>query len=257
MKLNFKKFGTGQPLIILHGLFGSLDNWQTLGKQFAENFTVFLVDQRNHGQSPHSKEWNYEVMVDDLMELMKDENIENPIVIGHSMGGKTAMLFAVRNPGILRKLIVADMAPKYYEPHHQQIIQALTAVDFDKVKSRKEVEEILFKYIKDLGTMQFLLKNIYWEDLENKILGWRFNLEVISENIKTVGMAIPENKPAEHLPALFIRGGKSDYIQDKDKESIKKIFPLAEIKTIENAGHWVHAEAPAEFYNMVIQFIAY
>lgn len=254
MKLNFKKLGTGQPLIILHGLFGSLDNWQTLGKQFAEKFTVYLVDQRNHGQSPHSDEWNYQVMADDLDELIIDQNIENPVVLGHSMGGKTAMLYAVQKPTKLDKLIVADMAPKQYEPHHQSILNALNAVDFNKITSRKEAEDILSEYIKDFGTKQFLLKNLYWKDVENKKLAWRFNLDIISKKIETVGEAIPNNKASNNLPALFIKGSKSDYITKNDFENIKEIFPNAEIKTIENAGHWIHAEAPEEFYQMVVQF---
>ncbi|MDQ3191316.1 MAG: alpha/beta fold hydrolase [Bacteroidota bacterium] len=254
MKLNFKKSGTGQPLIILHGLFGSLDNWQTLGKQFAVKFTVFLVDQRNHGQSPHSDKWNYQVMADDLDEFITMENIKDPIVVGHSMGGKTAMLHAVQNPKKIKKLIVADMAPRQYEPHHEQILAALNAVDFDKISSRKEAEDILAEYINDFGTKQFLLKNLYWKDVENKKLSWRFNLEAISNNIEDVGKAIPQDKPAKNLPVLFIRGGKSNYVTERDNDSIKKIFPTAEIKTIENAGHWLHAEAPEEFYQMVIEF---
>lgn len=256
MKLHFKKQGTGQPLIILHGLFGSLDNWQTLGKHFAENFTVYLVDQRNHGQSPHSDEWNYQVMADDLNEFISDQNINNPIVLGHSMGGKTAMLFAVQKPDNLDKLIVADMAPKRYEPHHHQILKALLAVDLDKISSRKEAEDILSEYIKDFGTKQFLLKNLYWKDVENKKLAWRFNLNAISKNIEAVGEGIEINKSINNLPALFIRGGKSDYVTENDYGLIKEIFPDAEIKTIEDAGHWLHAEAPEEFYKIVFQFAA-
>jgi esterase len=253
MKLNFKKSGSGQPLIILHGLFGSLDNWQTLAKQFSEKFTTYIVDQRNHGQSPWSDEWTYQAMVDDLLELIEQEGIEKPIILGHSMGGKTAMLFAVQHPEKLEKLIVADIAPRKYELHHQKILEALYAVDVDNITSRKEAEDKISQHINDFGTKQFLLKNLYWKDIEAKKLAWRFNLDVISENIERIGMAIPENDPAYGLPALFIRGDKSQYITDRDGELIKKIFPEAELKTIEGAGHWLHAEKPTEFYEMVVE----
>ncbi|HET6245506.1 MAG: alpha/beta fold hydrolase [Bacteroidetes bacterium] len=255
MKLNFKKLGSGKPLIILHGLFGSLDNWQTIGKQFAEKFTVYLVDQRNHGQSPHNVAWDYQVMVDDLDDLIHDENIQKPILIGHSMGGKTAMLYANQKPEKIAGLVVVDIAPKQYDPHHEHILKALNAVDLDKITTRKEAEDILSDYIKDSGTKQFLLKSLYWNDLENKKLDWRFNRKVISENIATAGLGIQFHKPLTGFAVLFIAGGKSDYITEKDHDFIKKMFPEAEIKTIENAGHWVHAEAPVDFYSIVFEFI--
>jgi esterase len=254
MKLNFKKSGSGPPLIILHGLFGSLDNWQTLARQFSEHFTTYIVDQRNHGQSPHSDEWTYQAMSDDLLELMEDENLENVLLLGHSMGGKTAMLFAVQHPEKLHKLMVADIAPRKYTPHHQNIIEALKAVDIDNISSRKEAEDRISAHITDFGTKQFLLKNIYWKDLEAKRLDWRFNLEVISENIEKVGMSIPDDKPAAHLPTLFIRGENSNYIHDSDMDLILRIFPEATLKTMKGAGHWLHAEKPEEFHNLVMDF---
>jgi esterase len=254
MKLNFKKSGEGKALIILHGLFGSLDNWQTLAKRFAENFTVYIVDQRNHGQSPHSEEWTYEAMVEDLNELVEDEQLEKPVILGHSMGGKTAMLFALKYPEKLKKLIVADIAPRKYAPHHSSIIEALLAVDLDNISSRKEAEDTLSERINDFGTKQFLLKNLYWKDVENKKLAWRFNLNVIAEKISEVGVGIPEDKSVE-LPALFIKGKNSNYITKEDETIILKIFPKAEIKAIEKAGHWVHAEQPEDFYNAVMDFV--
>jgi esterase len=254
MKLNFKKSGQGQPLIILHGLFGSLDNWQTLARQFSEHFTTYIVDQRNHGQSPQSEEWTYEAMVNDLVELIEDENIKQPVILGHSMGGKIAMFFAVQHPELLDKLIVADIAPRKYEPHHDKIIEALYAVDVENISSRKEAEDRLSQHINDFGTKQFLLKNLYWKDVEAKKLDWRFNLEVIAKNIEKIGMAVPDNKPAEDLSTLFIGGSNSNYIQEKDHQTIKKVFPKAEIKTIDGAGHWLHAEKPQEFFELVKDF---
>lgn len=165
MKLFYRKFGQGQPLIILHGLFGQSDNWNSLAKQFSEQgYEVYIVDQRNHGLSPHSDEWNYKVMSDDLLELIQDHQLNNVILIGHSMGGKTVMQFALEHEHLLDKLIVADIAPKYYPLHHQVVLQALEAVDFKTVKTRREAEEIMGRYISDFGTKQFLLKNIYWKD---------------------------------------------------------------------------------------------
>jgi esterase len=254
MQLNFKKSGSGEPLVILHGLFGSLDNWQSLGRQFSEDFTVYLVDQRNHGQSPHSEEWSYELMVEDLENFFKEHHIENPILLGHSMGGKTAMFYAVKHPGKLKKLIVADIAPRAYKPHHQQVLDALFAVDVKNISSRKEAEDRISALISDFGTKQFLLKNLYWEDIENKKLAWRFNLDVISKNIADIGKAVPDNSVVENLPILFLRGSNSNYISDNDQEMINKIFPEAEIKTIEGAGHWLHAEKPTEFYQAVLGF---
>lgn len=196
MKLFYRKSGQGQPLIILHGLFGQNDNWGTLGRQFAEQgFEVYLVDLRNHGLSPHSDVWNYQVMSDDILELINDNNLKQVILMGHSMGGKVAMQFAIQHPELLDKLIVVDIAPKYYPPHNLDVLNALNAVDFSIVKSRKEVESILSETLTDFGTKQFLLKNIYWK--ENTELDWRFNLKVITKLIENVGEAIPLGKRTE------------------------------------------------------------
>lgn len=256
MKLHFRKIGEGQPLIILHGLFGSSDNWQTLGKYFAEQgFATYLVDQRNHGRSPHSDEWNYRVMSDDLKELIEDEKLEKPIIVGHSMGGKTSMQFAIDHPGMLSKLVVADISPRKYNRTQSDVAQALLVVDLDSVKSRKEAEDILNEGINDNGTKQFLLKNLYWKEGTEQ-LAWRFNLEVIAENIAAAseGLNIAPCKTCE-VPALFLRGDRSDYITDKDNEEIKRIFPNSTVQTIANSGHWIHAEQPTAFFKAVIDFI--
>ncbi len=252
MKLFYRKFGQGQPLIILHGLFGQCDNWNTLAKQFAENgFEVYIVDLRNHGLSPHSDVWNYQVMSDDILELMQDNQLQNVILLGHSMGGKVAMEFAVNQSKYLKKLIVVDIAPKQYPVHHQIIIEALQAVDFSVVKTRKEVEEILSKSIFDLGTKQFLLKNIYWKTETE--LAWRFNLKVIAEQIENVGKELTADTICT-ISTLFIRGEKSNYILDDDLNSIQDIFPHYQLATITGAGHWVHAEKPKAFFECVMKF---
>jgi pimeloyl-ACP methyl ester carboxylesterase len=253
MKLYVRKYGSGQPMIILHGLFGQSDNWNSLAKQFGENgFEVYVADQRNHGLSPHSEEWNYQVMSDDLHELIRDNKLEKVVLIGHSMGGKTVMQFALQHPEEVDKLIVVDIAPKPYPPQHRSVVEGLKAVDFNSVKTRKEVEAILTAYIDDPGTKQFLLKNVYWK--ENGLLDWRFNLKVIVEKMENVGEPITADSSVD-VPALFIRGANADYILDEDIDGIQEFFPRSMLETIAGAGHWVHAEKPKEFFECVMGFV--
>ena len=253
MKLFYRKFGSGQPLIILHGLFGQSDNWNTLAKKFAEQgFEVYVVDLRNHGLSPHSEVWNYQVMSEDILELINDNNLQNIILLGHSMGGKVAMRFAVQHQDLLDKLIVVDIAPKYYHQTNQDVLEALNSVDLSIVKTRKEVEIILSKYITDYGTKQFLLKNLYWKP--NNDLDWRFNLKIITEEFENIGEATPTDKVC-NTPALFIRGEKSNYILDDDFNLMQEIFPFSILETIANGGHWVHSEKSKEFFECVMKFI--
>lgn len=254
MKLAYREFGSGQPLIILHGLFGQSDNWNTLAKRFAENgFRVFTVDQRNHGLSPHSDVWSYEAMAEDLREFIDDHQLVNPILLGHSMGGKTVMFFEMLFPGIANKIIVADIAPKVYEPHHDLVLKALNAVDFTEINTRKDAENIMSEYITDFGTKQFLLKNIYWKEDESKQMAWRFNLPVICNEYNNVSVNIPDG--ISDVDTLFVRGEKSNYVLDSDLQNIEKHFPKYKLTTIPNAGHWVHAEKPEEFFNSVLEFI--
>lgn len=241
--------GEGQPLIIMHGVFGSGDNWQTLGRKWADEYEVHLLDMRNHGKSPHSDEFSYELMADDLLEYLDQHEIEKPLIIGHSMGGKVGMQFAVLNDVRVGKLVVADIAPKPYKPHHDQILDALNDLDLDNIDSRSEAEE-KFK-IKDEGTRQFLLKSLYWK--EKGQLAWRFNLPVITREVEKVGEALPPQAIFQG-PTLFVRGGKSWYIKDEDMEEIEAHFPSANLETVEGAGHWLHAEKPKEFYKVVSEF---
>lgn len=253
MKLFYRKFGQGQPLIILHGLFGQSDNWNTLAKQFAETgFEVYTVDLRNHGLSPHSDVWNYTVMSEDILELVNDNDLQNIILLGHSMGGKVAMQFAIQHPELLDKLIVVDIAPKYYPPRNKEVLLALNSVDLNIVKTRKEIEQILSEHITDFGTRQFLVKNIFWK--ENADLDWRFNLKVITEEFQNTGEATPRGTVCDVL-TLFIRGGESNYILDEDIDLIQDIFSSSILENIPNAGHWVHAEKPKEFFDCVMKYI--
>lgn len=251
MKLHYRILGEGQPLIILHGLFGSADNWQTLAKGFAEKNKVVLVDMRNHGHSPHTDEMNYDAMAEDIYELIQEENLENSILMGHSMGGKAAMYFAQKHEELLDKLIIVDMGLKKYPPHHQIIFDALLSLDFDQIKTRKEAEEQLKKTITDFGVLQFLLKNIYWTEREK--LDFRFNLHVLYREIEEILEAVPPGKVS--VNTLFIRGEKSNYILEDDYNSIHEQFLNCDIKTILGAGHWVHAEKPKEFYQTIIDYI--
>ncbi len=251
MQLNYKKLGEGEPLVILHGLFGMLDNWFMLGKKFAENFTVYLIDLRNHGQSPHSTDWNYKVMSDDLLEFFDEHNIEEANIIGHSMGGKTAMYFAGEHTERVKKLVVVDIAPRFYPLHHDTILDALLSIDLENLTSRNEADTMLSKYISDFGTKQFLLKNLARKENDNTKFEWKFNLPVIAENIHEVGV---ETNGGSSVLTLFIRGENSNYINNSDESEIMKLYPNSEIVSI-NSGHWVHTEKPEEFYNSVMKFM--
>ncbi|MEO9803293.1 MAG: alpha/beta fold hydrolase [Reichenbachiella sp.] len=249
--LNYKRFGEGQPLIILHGFLGSLDNWLTLAKKFSENFDVILIDQRNHGKSFHSNEFGYEVMVADLEQLIDHLKLEDPILLGHSMGGKTVMQYAAFYPQQIDKLIVADIGPKAYPVHHDQILRGLQEIPIDKIDSRQDADEILSKYVEFASTRVFLLKN-----LKRTFDGfdWKMNLPVLTKKINEVGKPLIYHLPIE-TETLFIRGGSSGYIPDEDWEDIEEIFSNANLVTVENAGHWLHAENPQRFYELVTNFL--
>lgn len=252
MKLSYRESGEGKPIIILHGLFGSSDNWLSIARELENEYKVYLVDQRNHGSSPHDDDFTYEAMAADLADFLKEHSIEDPVIIGHSMGGKTAMQFALSYPELLRKLVVVDIAPRYYAPHHQTILEGLQSIDVENLESRREADKALANYVKELGVRQFLLKNLG----RNSQGGyeWKMNLPVISEKIENVGQAIEGNTPFEK-PVLFINGAASDYLTEKDEEMIYKLFPQATIQAIQGAGHWVHAEKPEEFTEVVRAFV--
>ncbi len=259
MQLFFRELGEKHKpkIIILHGLLGSSDNWLTLSKQLAGDYHVFLLDQRNHGQSPHSEEWSYASMVDDLGEFMQNNGIitpQNPKIclIGHSMGGKTAMFFAGIYPECVEKLVIVDIAPRYYPPHHHHILQAMQSLDLANIPSRKDAE-LHFEYAGlDMGTRQFIMKNLY-RTPENTWI-WRVNLKIIAKKIENVGEQLPEN--LQFLgKTLFIKGENSNYIQTSDTTSIQTHFPNAKIHTIAQAGHWVHAEKPQETLVLLQDFL--
>ncbi len=252
MKLFFRHQGKGKPLIILHGLLGSSDNWHSLGKLFAETFSVYLIDQRNHGQSPHSDEFNYKVLSEDLEEFIKENQIEKPHVIGHSMGGKTAMNFAVKNPGLVDKLIVVDIVPKTYVVKHDLLIEGMKAIPLGEITSRSEAEVSLARYEPDSAVRQFLLKNLA-RTPDGKFT-WKVNLSAIDTHLQEIGEGMVY-KGVFAGPTMFINGRKSEYFKPGDEDFIKTIFPNANFVTLDT-GHWVQAENPQEFSKLVLDFLS-
>ncbi|WP_339875953.1 alpha/beta fold hydrolase [uncultured Algoriphagus sp.] len=251
MELNFKKLGTGKPLIILHGLFGSADNWFSISKELKDIFTLYLIDQRNHGDSPQSDEWNYQVMVEDLKEIMDNEGLEKAFLMGHSMGGKTAMNFALKYSDKVEKLIVADIAPRYYAVHHQRILEGLNSLDLEAIGSRKEADDQLAEYVPNLGERQFLLKSL---GRGSDGFQWKINLAVITEKINEVGQALPDGKSYSG-PTLFLAGSNSSYIQQSDLDDIDRFFPNNTVEFIADAGHWLHAEQPDAVVDEIRRFL--
>lgn len=255
MTLNFKEYGKGTPLVILHGLFGSLDNWFSLSKAFADTHHVFLVDQRNHGQSPHTESHTYAQMADDLYGFFQEHGLKDAVLMGHSMGGKTAMTFASEHPELLRKLIVVDMGVKQFGVRHDLIIRSMQALDLEHISSRSEAEEEL-KHLLDEeeSVIQFLLKNIYRKKHKDgsATYAWRFNLDVLADEIEEMGMAV---RKGADMPTLFLHGTRSDYVTEADKDRILNLFPNAMFRSL-NTGHWIHAQDPEGFVNEVKHFIS-
>lgn len=246
--------GEGKPLLIIHGFLGMSDNWKSFGSLYAaEGFQVHMLDLRNHGRSFHSEDFSYALMAKDVFDYCQERQLTNINVIGHSMGGKVAMLLATTHPELVEKLIVADIGPKYYAPHHQDILAGLNAVDFSEQPDRNQVEETLYPYIPDFGTRQFLMKNLYWQ--EPGQLAFRFNLPVFNAKIEVIGEALPAENHFDK-PTLFIRGGHSKYILDTDLPNIQKHFPNYKLATIPNVGHWLHAENPKLFFEETARFLS-
>ncbi len=252
MELNYKEFGQGEPVIILHGLFGTSDNWQTLAKKLAEHYSVYILDLRNHGRSPHEDEFNYKVMAKDLKDFMESHWIYSARIIGHSMGGKVAMQFATDHPDMVEKLVIVDIANESYKGGHEVIFNALLGLDLEKIENRKEADAFLATQIEDFGVRQFLLKNLTRSKAGNYI--WKMNLPVIYENYQAILSKI-EGEEEFDGATLFIKGGLSKYITETNFETTKDFFPNAKLETIENVGHWVHAEAPKELLEILEKFL--
>ncbi len=253
MILYSKIEGSGKPLLILHGFLGMSDNWKTLGSQYsADGFEVHMIDLRNHGRSFHSEEFTYQAMADDILQYCNHHGLKEIFLMGHSMGGKVAMLFAAQHPEYVSKLIVADIGPQSYRPHHDEILQALASVDFKKVDQRQDVDELLSSGVPDLGTRQFLMKSLYWK--EPGKLAYRFNLDAFLKNRDIIGDALPENATFDK-PTMFISGENSKYVESEDHPLIKTHFPDVRFEVIKNAGHWLHAENPKDYFASTTAFL--
>lgn len=251
MNLFFRTVGEGPPLIILHGLFGSADNWRPLANRFAKFRKVYLVDQRNHGMSPHDYEFSYEAMVNDLLLFIKQHDIIRPDILGHSMGGKVAMFFSVKYPDQVNKIIVVDIAPKAYPVRHKAILDGLKTLRIEDILTRQEVDDVLAEFIDSARLRQFLLKNLKRNDHSFE---WKMNLDVIYDKVSNLSIGLKDNDRFSH-ETLFIRGSASDYVLNSDLEAISSHFPKAELVTIEDASHWVHVEEPDALCNSVKQFL--
>jgi len=253
MILHSQIIGTGTPFLILHGFLGMSDNWKSLGKRFAaQGYQMHLIDQRNHGRSFHDPVFSYQAMTADLLLYCEHHNLDQVVLLGHSMGGKTAMEFAVAHPERVTKLIIADIAPRHYDEHHQDVLKGLGLLDLSIINSRAKADQVLANYIKEPGLRLFLLKNLYW--IEKKQLALRVNLPVVTKEISQVGKALAITAVFDK-ETLFVRGENSGYITLLDETSIQKQFPKSQIKTVSNAGHWLHAENPEQFHQIVVDFL--
>lgn len=263
-KLNFKHFGQGEPLIILHGLYGSSDNWVSIARELMDFFSVYIVDLRNHGASPHLPEHNYQLMTDDLLEFMNDQQIYSAHLLGHSMGGKVAMFFTAYNPERVKKLVVVDISPRSYTitsgdnqvTDHQNILKTIKSIDIQKITNRQDVDEQMANTIKSERIRQFLLKNLHRN--KDKSFSWKINVDVLAESLPQVLVGIEDEADGLQdfrYATLFIRGGNSGYIRDIDEDLIHQLFRNASIVTIPNTSHWVHAEAPEAFLYEVKNFL--
>lgn len=255
MDLNYKTFGQGEPLVILHGMFGTLDNWQTVGKQLAEDFTVNIVDQRNHGRSPHNELIDYPSMSEDLRHFLESHWMFKAHIMGHSMGGKTAMQFALDHPDMVDKLVVVDIAPKRYPGGHEKILEALLALDLNQIEDRKDAEDFLKKRLPNEkeSTILFLMKNL--SRTKEGSFEWKMNFQAIYNHYEDILDKVKGNTPFKG-DTLFLRGEHSKYILDDDWDAILQLFPNAELETIKNAGHWVHADQPEALLDSVRLFLA-
>lgn len=268
MDLFFREEGNGFPVVIVHGLYGSSDNWLTVGKKLSAHYKVYMIDQRNHGRSPNSDDHSYETLKEDLAGFFDQHHLQKAILIGHSMGGKTAMAFAADYPERIEKLVIVDISPKDYftlndESQyylHKSIMEAMLELDFSRMESRKDIENYLSERIDNLSIVQFLLKNVHRKK-ENHQFEWRINIKVLYENLDEIISGVNERwfedrRPIFNYPVLFIKGENSKYIQTEDYTSIKQIYPDALIKVIPDAGHWLHAEQPQLFMEVLEQFMA-
>lgn len=252
MQLNYKQIGQGPHVILIHGLFGSLENLNVIAKPLSEHFCVTNVDLRNHGLSPHSDEMDYNTMASDIVELMVTLNIEKAHIVGHSMGGKVAMQLALTHPELVDKLVVLDIAPVSYPARHTQILAALNIIKNADISDRKQADLLMQPYINELGVRQFLLKSLYKNDDGQFV--WRFNLSVLDKKYSIITDNINANNSCL-CETLFIKGNDSDYILAEHREAINALFKNVSAKIIHGAGHWLHAQKPQAVNKAINDFL--
>lgn len=252
MEFHHRTYGAGPPLIVLHGLLGSLDNWTTLARRWGKHFQVWTFDARNHGRSFHDPRMDYAAMADDLLQFMNRHGIATAHLLGHSMGGKTAMQFALTHPARVERLIVVDVAPRAYERHHDRILDALLGVEPARLAGRAEADEALARTIPEGATRQFLLKNLVRR--EEGGFRWKMNLAVIAGSYEALLESVGTGGRFDG-PVLFVRGGRSSSVGDTDIPRILELFPRAVVATLAGAGHWVHVDAPDELSRVILPFL--
>ncbi|RMJ02588.1 Esterase YbfF [Marinobacter litoralis] len=259
VELNHRISGQGEPLILLHGLFGSLENLGGVARRLEDGWHIHGLDQRNHGSSPHTDEMTYPAMASDVVAYMDAQGIDKAHLLGHSMGGKVAMQVALSYPERVLGIIVADISPVSYQPRHDAILEGMKNLDLRGVKSRTEADSRLAEYVETPGVRQFLLKNlerIPKDEIEQDdlLFRWRLNLPVIDASYSNLSAA-PEGDGPYDGAVLFIKGADSAYIQTKHQDTIQTLFPNAELKIIEGTGHWLHAEKADTFATLCRQFL--
>ena len=263
MKLFYRKYGEGPPLMILHGLYGSSDNWVTIAKAVSRKFTVYLPDLRNHGLSPHSDLHDYEALSTDIYELAGELGLEKFFLAGHSMGGKAAAFFAVRWPGKTQGLVIADIspfaAPEIRTPEYSQhlsILRTIIDTDISSAASRNEVEILLREKITSSRTRGMIMKNL--QRMPDNKFSWKINAPALLTNLDKIMSGLP--RPSVNytvvtgFPVLFLKGENSGYLPDSDRGDILKVFPAAEIQVIRNAGHWIHSDNPEAVIKALVDF---
>lgn len=253
LSLNHKVYGQGDPVIILHGLFGSLDNWATFAKNLGEDFMTYILDQRDHGKSPHTEAFNYQLLAEDLRIFMEDNWLHSASIIGHSMGGKTAMKFALENPDMVDKLIIVDMSPRAYPDRHSKVFDAMAAVDLTSLENRLDAMDVISEKLNgDKDTTAFLVKNIKRE--KDGSFSWKMNVDLLKKEYANIIAPMPSDLSFDG-ETLFIKGANSNYITEEDEDLIFDMFPQSEIYSIADAGHWVHAEQPEALQKIITEFL--
>jgi esterase len=257
MELHYRQYSdSGKPLLILHGLFGNLKNWNWHARELARDFRVYALDLRNHGESPHSAAMDYRVMAEDVLEFIDNRELSEVSILGHSMGGKVAMQLALNYPHRVSRLLVVDIAPTAYGEErgdHEEVFEGLLSIDLSSLQSRTEAETLLTPRVTEPAVRQFLVSNLVRD--EHGRYEWRFNLPALYENYGRLREGVSGSQVFDR-PVLFIKGAMSNYLIDEDRSTIERLFPAARLKTVMGAGHWLHAEKPQVFYKLARDFFA-